>query len=145
MASPIEATMLLADAAVADPTGKIHMLGAGWSVTTSPTAPSAVAVFFRIPWDRTNTKIPSTLELVDADGHPVSLGNGEPGIRIDEVIEVGRPPGLEPGTPIDASFQISVGSLPLKPGRYQWRLTVAEGEWSISFTVRSPQIPGQPR
>jgi hypothetical protein len=144
MASPIEATMLLADAAVADPTGKIHMLGAGWSVTTSPTAPSAVAVFLRIPWDRTNTKIPCTLELVDADGHAVSLGNGQPGIRVDQIIEVGRPPGLEPGTPIDASFQISVGILPLKPGRYQWRLKAAEGEWSISFTVQSSQSPRAP-
>jgi hypothetical protein len=142
MASPLEATILLADAAVADPTGKIHMLGAGWSVTTSPTAPSAVAVFLRIPWDRTNKKIPFTLELVDADGHQVSLDNDHRGIRIEQIIEVGRPPGIEPGTPIDASFQVSLGPLPLEPCRYQWRLTAAEGEWSISFTVRSAQTPG---
>lgn len=138
MASPIEATMLLADAAVADPTGKIHMLGAGWSVTSSPTAPSAVAVFFRIPWDRTNKKIPTTLELRDADGQPVLIG-GSQTIRIEQEVEVGRPAGLNPGTPIDASFQVTVGPLPLSPGRYEWHLTAAEGEWSIGFTVRANQ------
>lgn len=129
--------MILADAAVGDPTGKIHMLGAGWSVTSRPTAPSAVAVFFRIPWDRTNQKIPCVLELVDADGR-AAVVDGKTGIRVEQVLEVGRPPGLEAGTPIDASFQVSVGSLDLEPGRYQWRLTAAEGEWDIAFTVRGP-------
>lgn len=134
MASPIEATLILADAAVGDPAGKLHMLGAGWSVTGSPTAPAAVAVFFRIPWDRSNQKIQTKLELVDADGRPVVI-DGQ-GIRVEQTMEVGRPPGLEPGTPLDASFQLSVGPMPLNPGRYQWRLTAAEGEWSIAFTVR---------
>lgn len=29
MASPVEAMLILCDAAVSDPTGKVHMLGAG--------------------------------------------------------------------------------------------------------------------
>ena len=48
----IEAQLLLCDAAVADQAGKLHMLGAGWSVTSSPTSPQAVAVLLKIPWDR---------------------------------------------------------------------------------------------
>lgn len=127
---------MLCDAAVADPNGKIHMLGAGWSVTSSPTAPSAIAVFLKVPWDRTNQKLTSRLQLEDADGHPVVLpGSGEP-VGVEQIIEVGRPPGLDPGTPIDASFQLTVQSMPLEAGRYVWRLTVAEGEWPIGFTVR---------
>lgn len=137
MASPVEATILLADAAVGDPSGKMHMLGAGWSLTGSPTAPSAVAVFLRIPWDRTNQRIHFALFLVDGDGRQVELG-GTP-IRVDQDIEVGRPPGLQPGTPIDTSFQLSVGSMPLPGGRYRWTLQGGDADTSIGFTVR--QIP----
>ena len=73
MASPLEAQVILCDAAVADPGGKVHMLGAGWSMTGSPTAPQAVAVLMKIPWDRANQKIPMALRLLDADGKPVKL------------------------------------------------------------------------
>lgn len=71
MASPIEATVLLCDAAQADPSGKLHMLGAGWSITSSPTAPSAVAVLLQIPWDRANQKLRIQLQLENADGDHV--------------------------------------------------------------------------
>lgn len=134
MASPIEATLLLCDAAVADPTGKLHMLGAGWSVTGTPTAPAAVAVFLKVPWDRTNQKIPLTLFLYDADGRQVGV-DGNP-IGLQQEFEVGRPPGMEPGTPVDHAFQMSVSSMPLASGRYQWRLSVAGEEFSVSFQVR---------
>lgn len=139
MASPIEAVMLLCDAAVTDGSGKIHMLGAGWSVTGSPTAPSAVAVMLKIPWDRTNKAVPCTLELQDADGRPVQLdqvGGSKTGIRLEQTIEVGRPPGLPAGTPIDAAFQVGVPSLPLPAGRYTWHLTTAENVHQVSFLVR---------
>jgi hypothetical protein len=135
MASPIEATMLLCDAAVADPTGKLHMLGAGWSVTGTPTAPAAVAVFLQVPWDRTNEKIPLSLFLVDADGRHVQF-DGQ-GVGLQQEFELGRPSGIEPGTAIDHAFQFSLGPMPLPPGRYQWRLTVGDGEFSASFQVRN--------
>jgi hypothetical protein len=135
MASPIEAILLLCDAAVADPTGKIHMLGAGWSMTSSPTPPSAVAVFLKVPWDRSNQKLPCALQLRDADGQPVKIEDQT--IGVEQTLEVGRPPGLPPGTPLDAAFSLSAPSLPLAPGRYEWVLTVAEGQWAISFTVRA--------
>lgn len=135
MASPIEAVLLLCDAAQADPFGKMHMLGAGWSLTTSPTAPCAVAVMLKIPWDRSNEKIPTSLTLVDADGTPVQLP--EVGVlRADQFVEVGRPPGIAPGSLIDAAYQLSVGPLPLAPGRYQWRLDVADQQFSVAFQVR---------
>jgi hypothetical protein len=140
MASPIEATLLLADAAVADPSGKLHMLGAGWSVTGSPTAPAAVAVFLKVPWDRANQQLPLSLFLCDADGRRVRIEEREVGT--EQQFEVGRPPGLAPGSNIDSAFQLSVGPLPLAPGRYQWRLVVGDDEAAVSFEVRSPG--GQP-
>jgi hypothetical protein len=55
-------------------------------------------------------------------------------------LEVGRPTGLTPGTPLDTPFAISIGPLPLKPGRYEWRCTVVDANVSQScaFTFREP-------
>lgn len=130
----MEATLLLCDAAVGDNAGKLHILGAGWSVTSTPTAPAAVAVFLKVPWDRTNQKIPLALYLCDADGQRVTIGSEKLGI--DQTFEVGRPPGLAAGSNIDHAFQLTLGPLPLEPGRYQWRLTVGGDDFSISFEVR---------
>ncbi|HEX6871125.1 MAG TPA: hypothetical protein VF163_08505 [Micromonosporaceae bacterium] len=137
MASPLDVQLILCDAAQADPSGKVHMLGAGWSVTRSPTG-HAVAVLIKVPWDRANERLPLRLDLVDADGQPVQLptADGSVGVRADGLIEVGRPPGMEPGSPLDAAFALNVPSLPLAPGRYSWRLSLAEFEASVSFAVR---------
>ena len=140
MASPVEAQVILCDAAVADPGGKVHMLGAGWSTTGSPTAPQAVAVLMKIPWDRANQKIPMALRLLDADGGPVKLsgptGEVQP-IENRAELEVGRPPGLAHGSPIDASLALNVAPMPLPPGRYEWRLELGDQTFSASFQVRS--------
>lgn len=136
MASPVHATLILCDAAASDPTGKLHMLGAGWSVTGSPTAPAAVAILLKIPWDRANEKLPLFLQLEDADGQPVMV-SGEP-LRMVSEMEVGRPPGLDPGSSIDASFHLGLLPMPLLPGRYLWRLQVSDDEFTEAFQVRAP-------
>ncbi len=138
MASPVEAILLLCDAAVADPlTGKVHMLGAGWSRTSSPTAPSAVVAMLKIPWDRSNQRLPLRLSLHDSDGAVVVLpteSGGEAVVNQSEV-EVGRPPGMAAGSMLDASFAMSLPPLPLSPGRYEWRLEFAELSFNASFQV----------
>src|ERR1700709_2268617 len=138
LASPVHATLILCDAAASDPSGKLHMLGAGWSVTGTPTAPAAVAILMKIPWDRAHENVSLTLRLEDADGQPVVLA-GEV-IQMISEIEVGRPPGLDPGSPIDASFQLGLQSMPLTPGRYLWRLTVSNDEFTEGFQVRGPAV-----
>jgi hypothetical protein len=114
------------------------MLGAGWSVTGTPTAPQAVAVLMKIPWDRANQKLRMTLRLLDADGKPVVLDmqEGSQAIESSGELEVGRPPGLAHGSPIDASFALNVQPMPLQPGRYEWRLELAEQTFSTFFQVR---------
>ena len=113
MASPVAATLLLSDAAVADPSGKIHMLGAGWSVTSAPTPPMAVAMFLKIPWDRANQRLTLRLELLDADGQPVRPGGGPEAVVIPAEVEVGRPAGVEHGSMLDAAYAISISALPI--------------------------------
>lgn len=138
MASPLEIQLILCDAAQTDPTtGKIHMLGAGWSTATSPVT-HAVAVLIKVPWDRANQKLHLTLELWTADGQPVTFNTpaGQTAVRAEGDIEVGRPPGIAPGSLLDASFALNVSPLPLPPGRYDWHLNVAEEKRYAAFTVR---------
>ena len=140
MASPVEVKLILCDSAVADPAGKVHMLGAGWSITGFPAAPHAIALLAKVPWDRTNQKLGLHLELVNQDGRPVALNdpNGNPvavGHQVE--LEVGRPAGIAPGSMLNAAFALTVPSMPLPPGRYTWRLDFAGVLDSESFTVQS--------
>jgi hypothetical protein len=133
MASPLEVKLLLCDAAVADASGKVHMLGAGWSVTSSPTAPAAIAVFTEVPWDRANQKIPLVLKLLDADGQPVMLPSpaGQVGVQFEAEIEVGRPPGREPWQPARSR----AGAEPSAAAAACWPLPVVAGH-------RRPELHG---
>src|SRR5215213_3704668 len=101
--------MMLADAAQAVE-GKLYILGGGWSVTGPEPAASAIAAYIQVPWDRTNVEHRFAFELMDSDGHPVaaetSEGDEEP-VTIEGAIEVGRPVGVTPGTPIDVPLAIN--------------------------------------
>lgn len=132
-----EVQLILCDAAQADPTGKVHMLGAGWSVTGSPTT-HAVVVLAKVPWDRANQRLGLVLDLVDADGDAVRLStpDGPVPVRAEGAIEVGRPPGIEAGTALDAAFALNVPRLFLARGRYTWRLDLAGHHQATSFSVR---------
>jgi hypothetical protein len=138
----VEATILLCDAAEAV-NGKLYILGGGWSVTGPRPVPSALAIKLDVPWTEANRKIPVLIELLDADGRPFVVedpqGSLQP-VKVGMEIEVGRPPGLAPGTPLDATLAFGIPALPLTPGqRYAWRLTVdgeSKAHWRVAFTTR---------
>jgi hypothetical protein len=139
-------TMMLCDhAQVAG--GKLFIAGGGWSATDTPTAPSAIALIISVPWDRTNSRIQFALALTDQDGRPVSqMGpQGTIPTRIEGQVEVGRPPGVKPGSPIDVPLAFNVQSMLLDAdARYTWVLTL-DGEqqdsWTLSFATRPRQAP----
>lgn len=139
MASPIEAHVLICDFAQVDAGGKLHVIGAGWSVTSSPTSPHALAMLFKIPWDRANERLSLRLQLLDADGRPAQLPqpDGTTGPLLAEAqLETGRPAGLVPGTPLDASLAVQFPTLPLEPGRYEYRVDISDQSWSVGFLTR---------
>jgi hypothetical protein len=128
-------TMMLADAAQ-QVGGKLFVLGGGWSTAPTPTPPMAVVVKIEVPWDRSNESHEWRLSLVDADGRAVRTPDDQD-VHVAGRLEVGRPPGLPEGSPLDAPLVVNFMPLPLPPGRYEWRLEVAEWVESISFLVRS--------
>ncbi len=136
---PFKVTMMLADAAqVAE--GKLNVLGAGWNVTGPAPTPSAIGIIIEVPWNHTNLEHRYRLELVDLDGNGVALpGNDDP-IRVEERFEVGRPPGMRPGSYLPLPRAINFGPMPLPPGgHFEWRLTIddeAREEWRLPFSTR---------
>ena len=136
----MKATLLLADfAQVAD--GKLTVVG-GAGPGPEPT-PFAIAILVQVPWDQANVRHTLRLELLDADGNPVTMetddDDEEPILFFDDLVfEVGRPPGLKPGTPLD--FPVAVNSGPAAAGeRYEWRLSIdgrSDEDWRLPFTTR---------
>lgn len=134
----MRAQVLLCDyAQVAD--GKLFITGGGISRITGLGLPPGftVAALIQIPWNETNRPVPFTLDLVDQDSQPVTDPMGLE-IRVSGNIEVGRPPGLEQGIPIEHPMAITASGIPLPPGRYTWRLYLDEQtreEWQQAFTM----------
>lgn len=135
--------MLLADYAVVSD-GKLTIVGGGWSQTGPEPASFGIALLIQVPWDQANTLHSFTVELLDADGAAVVLETPEEeqAVAFGGEFEVGRPPGLKPGTPLDFPVAMNSTPLPLQPGRYEWRLTIddqARQDWSLAFTVRGEE------
>ena len=146
----MRATLILCDYAVQDaPSGKVHLMGAGWSVTAPIPGPRAVAVFIKVGWNEANEPHKFELRMVDADGQTATVAGpaGTQPLEFQGNLEVGRPPGIPQGSDIDASFVINLGPLPLVPAqRYTWRLEI-DGDLAAaeSFYVRPmPVVPPSP-
>jgi hypothetical protein len=135
--------MLLADYAVVSD-GKLTIVGGGWSQTGPDPAAFGIGLLIQVPWDQANTPHTFAVELLDADGSAVSFEadetDDEQPVAFGGDFEVGRPPGLKPGTPLDFPVAVNSTPLPLEPGRYEWRLTIdgeSRADWTLPFTVRT--------
>lgn len=142
----MRATLMLCDhATVAD--GKLYIAGGGWSVAGPAPGPSAIALLLAVPWDQANQPHKFRLWLERQDGEPVTrpneLGQEAP-VVFEAGFEVGRPPGITPGTALDVPVAISLPPLPLESGQhYRWVLEVdgeRGDEWHLAFYVRPAQL-----
>lgn len=130
------ATIVMADAAqVAD--GRLSMLGGGLGVLAATPQPVSVALLVGVPWHRSSDELDWTLELLDADGLPVIIG--EVPVVVSGQLRAGPPPGWPEGAPITVPIAINFSAIPLPPGeRYCWRLAIdghtKEG-WQSGFSV----------
>jgi len=139
----MKATLLLADYAVVSD-GKLTVVGGGWSHTGRDPASFGIALLIQVPWDQANTVHVFSVELLDADGAAVLVDGeeGEQAVAFGGEFEVGRPPGIKPGTPLDFPVAVNSTPLPLEQGRYEWRLTIdgdTRADWTLPFSVRSEE------
>jgi hypothetical protein len=111
--------------------GKLYILGGGWSQVRSAgpglAIPMALAIRVAVPWDLANRQIGLVAKLITGDGEPVRLQGPDGEAHAMEAttsLEVGRPPGVAPGTPLDAMLAINIGGIPLDPGRYAWTVEI---------------------
>lgn len=125
----MKATVLLCDHAQ-EVAGKLYVLGGGWSIYRGTPATMALAIKIEVPWDEANTPHDVVARLVTEDGDDPLLPNPETGepapqpIEFSGRFEAGRPPGLVPGSDLDAPLTINIQNLPLGAGRYEWRLLI---------------------
>jgi hypothetical protein len=136
----VRAVVLVCDAAQADPGGKVHMLGAGWNITSHPLPAQAIVAIVGVPWHQSNVRHDVRLQLEDADGRVVTPNGGAP-VAMEQTFEVGRPPGVPEGTDLHVPIVLTLApGLPIPPGGYMWRLFV-DGEtqehWTAAFHVRA--------
>jgi hypothetical protein len=134
----MKTTMLLADSAEAV-NGKLYVLGGGWSVQSTPgVVRMALAIKIDVPWTEANRQIPIHARLLSEDGVHVSVD--ERPVEVLGEIEVGRPPGVKPGSELDATLAINL-TLSLGAGGYRWELDVdGSTEARIPFRV----LPARP-
>ena len=134
--------MLLCDhAEVAD--NKLFINGAGWDACGSPSPPHGVAILINVPWGQTNREHKYSLRLLDEDGNQVTMPGpaGEVAVEATGSFEVGRPPGVPPGTAMSVPLALNVGPLLLEQGKgYEWRLSLEgqpEDDWRVAFRTVS--------
>ena len=80
-------------------------------------------------------------DLLTADGELVSIDGNE--LSLKGQFEVGRPPGIKPGTLLNSPVAMHINGLTLPAGGYEWRLFIDEQPVARRpFQVTSP--PGMP-
>jgi hypothetical protein len=143
----VRVTLLLCDAAQAV-AGKLYILGGGWSIAGPGPVTMGLAIKVEVPWDLANRKHQFRVALVDTDDHPVMVPTptGDQPLQFGGEFEPGRPPGLRPGTPLDVTFAVNLGAIPLAAdGRYVWKCFInekTEEEWQVAFSTRPAPRPG---
>ena len=134
----VRVTMLLADSAqVAD--GKLYILGGGITAMGPRPQPIGIAIRIEVPWDRANVPHTWRLDLLDEDGHPLTVR--EKPLVVHGRFEAGRPAGSKPGTPLSVPLAINFPAVPPTPGKsYTWQLSIdgtTHVDWRQSFHMRA--------
>lgn len=142
----MRATALLCDWAEVI-NGKLYIQGGGWSQLTLVRPHTvAVAVKLYVPWDRTNRKLNFTAGFFNEDGEPVygrdAAGAQSGEVKVEGQFEIGRPPGLRPGSDLDTPMVLRYENVLFETGRYNWVMVVEGNEVGrLAFDVTRKEGP----
>ena len=116
------------------------MLGGGWDRIQSG-SPFALALFIQVPYDLTNRAHEWSLELLDSDGVPRMPGPVEQqAVRVGGHLEVGATDRDRTRCLAWSPLAVSIGPLPLEPGRYEWRFRIADRR-ALDVTLQRASSP----
>ncbi|GIH68977.1 DUF6941 family protein [Sphaerimonospora thailandensis] len=141
-------SLVLCDSAQQDTgSGKVHILGAGWSITGPSVPPMAVVAFLRVPWEAVDSVQSFAIRLLDDSDKPVMMagGNGKP-VQFAGRLTLGdadkEAESMARSVDVNTTFVINVSPLPLEPGHmYRWIFEVNDEELdSASFAVRASVV-----
>jgi hypothetical protein len=121
----MEVTLLICDSAEAL-NGKLYIMGGGWNMLYAPQTPIRIAlgVLIAVPWDETNQRREMRIELVTSDGEQVQVNGQE--VAANAEFDIGRPPGVKPGSTLNAPFAINFDGLMLDEGGYEFVVRIGE-------------------
>jgi hypothetical protein len=121
---------------------KLTVIGGGWNATGPQPCPFGIGGIIEVPWNQTNQNHTFRFSLADIDGNPVEVDTpeGQQPLFFEGQFQVGRPPGVRPGSAIPFHFAINSGPLPLSPGcHYVWQFAFDGKEhedWRLAFSTR---------
>jgi hypothetical protein len=137
----IRAHLVLADFAETDSSGKVHLLGGGWTILRGGAGSHAVVVFLKIPTDQADKAITVTVRLVNKESQVVAeqLGpGGKQRLEITGQVVSSIPPEWDQSVDLDAIFAINLGQLLLPAGTYTWVAEIEGKEAAATnFIVRA--------
>lgn len=115
--------MLLCDYAE-EVNGKLYIMGGGWSTVLTPDVPfnMALAIKLSVPWIEANRRHAVVVRLLTEQFEPYPIDGQN--VELTYNMEVGRPPGLRPGSYLDAPLAARFQGLVLPVGSYLWELVV---------------------
>jgi hypothetical protein len=144
---PVEADMMLCEAATTAG-NSLSLIGGAWQVRPGAAfGPSAIAVVLRIPRRQAGEHM-VRIELCDYDDNvivvPPPLGPGE--VVIEQPVSVGGRTDRSLRTPLVGAFTVTIPPFPLPDGQeFQWRLFVdgkTKAAWTSPFrTLEASELP----
>jgi Family of unknown function (DUF6941) len=135
----MNASVMLANfAKVSD--GMLDVQAAGWTQIGPGPISFFVAGLVFCDWDELNQRHELKAELLDADRQPVPNPADGEAIHATAEWEMGRPPGIKPGTTLVMPFAIPFGVFELEAGvQYVVQVSIdgdPRDQWRLPFTVR---------
>jgi hypothetical protein len=138
----MDADLILCDHAEAV-NGKLYINGGGWNLLFTPDRPVniSLAILIEVGWTETNTPHEFRADLLTTDGDLVLVDGNE--ISLRGRFEIGRPPGIKPGTSLNTPLAMQVTALVLPVGGYEWRLFI-DDEPVARRPFQVMTLPGMP-
>ncbi len=125
--------------------GLLYLSGAGWTDLRRSMPPQGpvpvnhigIGIAILVAWNETNQRHRVTLRIENADGGEL--------MSMQADLEMGRPPGLVPGSDLRGVIAIN-GELQFPAaGIYRVVTSVADSQRSVTFRVHDVPVPAPPQ